>query len=56
MDVKTVFLQGALEEQIYREVPEGIATPVTKNRNIYQPPIACRVIKAIYGLKQSPRA
>jgi len=56
MDVKTVFLNGALEEQIYRKVPEGIAIPVTKNTNIYQPPMACQLIKAIYGLKQSPRA
>jgi len=56
MDVKTAFLNGTLDERIYMEVPEGIAIPVKKNANTYQPPMACRLIKAIYGLKQSPRA
>jgi len=56
MDVKTAFLNGTLEERIYMEVPEGIAILVKKNANTYQPPMACQLIKAIYGLKQSPRA
>lgn len=56
MDVKTAFLNGTLEERIYMQVPEGIAIPVNKNTRTYQPPMACRLIKAIYGLKQSPRA
>ena len=56
MDVKTAFLNGTLEETIYMEVPEGVAIPTNKRALEYQRPIACRLIKAIYGLKQSPRA
>ena len=56
MDVKTAFLNGTLEERIYMEVSEGMAIPVNQNADTYQPPMACRLIKAIYGLKQSPRA
>jgi len=56
MDVKTAFLNGTLEERIYMEVPEGIAISVKKNANTYQPPMDCRLIKTIYGLKQSPKA
>jgi len=53
MDVKTAFLNGTLAETIYMEVPEGVAIPTNKRAHEYQPPIACRLIKAIYGLKQS---
>lgn len=56
MDVKTAFLNGTLEERIYMQVPEGIALPVNKNTRTYEAPMVCRLIKAIYGLKQSPRA
>ena len=56
MDVKTAFLNGELEEQIYMEIPEGVAVPVNKERGGYNRPLACRLIKSIYGLKQSPRA
>ena len=55
MDVKTAFLNRALEETIYMEIPEGVAIPTNKEAHTYQPPMACRLIKAIYGLKQSPR-
>ena len=54
MDVKTVFLNGTLGETIYMEVPEDVQIPTTKTVRHYQQPVACRLIKAIYGLKQSP--
>jgi len=49
MDVKTAFLNGVLEEEIYMESPEGIVEKVQQVQ-------ACRLVKAIYGLQQSPRA
>ena len=55
LDVKTAFLNGELEETIYMEIPEGVSVPVNKARGGYTQPLACRLIKAIYGLKQSPR-
>lgn len=46
MDVKTAFLYGFVEEDIYVEQPNGFAT---------KPDLVCRLNKALYGLKQSPR-
>ncbi|WJZ84417.1 hypothetical protein VitviT2T_004022 [Vitis vinifera] len=49
LDVKNAFLHGDLEEEIYMDLPPGYtATPEAK--------IACRLQRALYGLKQSPRA
>lgn len=56
MDVKTVFLNGTLKKTIYIEVPEGVQIPTNTRALGYQRPIACHLIKAIYGLKQSPCA
>ena len=53
MDVNTAFLNGELEEEIYMEIPEGVAVPVNKARGGYERPLSCRLIKSIYGLKQS---
>lgn len=46
MDVKTAFLNGELEEEIYMRVPEGIRS---KENEI------CKLNKALYGLKQAAR-
>ena len=56
MDVKTAFLNSELEEKIYMQVPEGVTIPARPTIPEYQQPIACRLLKSIYGLKQSPRA
>jgi len=47
MDVKTAFLNAALEEETYIEVPEGVDPGVECN--------CFRLKRALYGLKQSPR-
>ena len=56
MDVKTAFLNSELEETVYMEVPEGVTIPTKEILPEYQQPMACRLLKSIYGLKQSPRA
>ena len=46
MDVKTAFLNGKLDEDIYMEQPEGFA----KKGNEH---LVCKLKKSIYGLKTS---
>ena len=48
LDVKTAFLYGNLEKEIFMVQPEGFKQPGTKN-------IVYRLKKSLYGLKQSPR-
>ena len=48
MDVKTAFLYGQLEEEIYMEQPDGFVVPGEENK-------VCRLIKSLYGLKQAPK-
>ncbi|CAJ2662759.1 unnamed protein product [Trifolium pratense] len=48
MDVKTAFLHGNLDEQIYMEQPEGFSD-TGKGR------LVCKLKRSLYGLKQSPR-
>ena len=44
MDVKTTFLNGDLEKEVYKKQPEGFIT----NGNDH---IVCKLKKSIYGLK-----
>ncbi|CAM8959206.1 unnamed protein product [Rhodiola kirilowii] len=48
MDVKTTFLNGALDEEIYMKQPEGFIMPGNENK-------VCKWIKSLYGLKQAPK-
>ena len=44
MDVKAVFLNGDLEEEIYMNQPEGFVESGQESK-------ACKLIKSLYGLK-----
>ena len=49
MDVKTTFLNGILEVDIYMDFPEGFVQEGNEH-------LVCKLFKKLYGLKQSPRA
>eukprot|EP00253_Pinus_taeda_P006891 PITA_06891 len=49
MDVKTTFLSGVIEEEVYVEQPEGFETFSNESH-------VCRLKRASYGLKQAPHA
>ena len=46
MDVKTTFLNGDLDEEIYMEQPEGFVVKGQEKK-------VCRLIKSLYELKQA---
>ena len=48
MDVKTAFLYGDIDTEIYVEQPEGMGAIGESHK-------VCKLNKALYGLKQSPR-
>ena len=48
MDVKTVFLNGDLDEEIYMEQPEGFIVPGQEKK-------VFRLVKSLYGLKQASK-
>jgi hypothetical protein len=49
MDVKTTFLNGVIEEEVYIEEPQRFEVEDRKTH-------VCSFKKALYGLKQAPRA
>lgn len=50
LDVKTAFLNGELNEDVFMEIPEGFECSLEfKKQNV------CKLVKALYGLKVSPR-
>ena len=48
MDVKTTFLNGVVEEEVYVEQPLGLETHDQQSH-------VCKLKKSLYGLKQAPR-
>ncbi|GKA28284.1 putative ribonuclease H-like domain-containing protein [Tanacetum coccineum] len=49
MDVKSAFLYGKIDEEVYVSQPPGFIDPIYPQK-VY------RVVKALYGLHQAPRA
>ena len=48
MDVKTAFLDGKIEEEVYIKQPKVFVTHGKKTH-------VCKLKKSLYGLKQAPR-
>nr|GEX93716.1 zinc finger, CCHC-type [Tanacetum cinerariifolium] len=48
MDMKTAFLNGDLEEEVYMNQPHGFIMTNNKNK-------VCKLIKSLYGLKHAPK-
>jgi hypothetical protein len=48
LDIKTAFLYGDLEDEIYMQQPEGYKIPGSEH-------LVCKLKKSLYGLKQAPR-
>ena len=48
MDVKTTFINGTVEQEVYVEQPEGFIFHSQESH-------VCKLKKALYGLKQAPR-
>ena len=49
LDVKTAFLNGILEDDIYMEIPEGVRTRDSEKSRV------CKLKKTLYGLRVSPK-
>jgi hypothetical protein len=50
LDVKTAFLNGTIDEEVYMTLPPGFET------DLQYPGQVCKLQQALYGLRQAPRA
>ncbi|GJU89678.1 zinc finger, CCHC-type containing protein [Tanacetum coccineum] len=48
LDVKTSFLNGDLDKEVYMKQPEGFVMPGNEHK-------VCNLVKSLYGLKQAPK-
>lgn len=48
MDVKTAFLYGMIDQLVYVQNPKGSKNSINKG-------MVCKLLKALYCLKQAPR-
>ena len=48
MDVKTAFLKGELEEEIYMDQPDDFVANGQEGN-------VCKLLKSLYGLKQASK-
>ncbi|GJW87968.1 zinc finger, CCHC-type containing protein [Tanacetum coccineum] len=48
MDVKTAFLNGDSEEEVYMKQPDRFFMPENEHK-------VCKLVKSLYGLKQAPK-
>jgi len=48
MDIKTAFLNGDLNKEVYMEQPDGYVDPTYSDK-------VCRLLQVLYGLKQAPK-
>jgi hypothetical protein len=48
IDVKTTFLNGELEEEIYMDQPDEFVANSQEGK-------MCKLLKSLYGLKQAPK-
>src|SRR4051812_2008941 len=48
MDVKTTFLNGQLDEEIYMQQPDEFAVNGQERK-------VCKLLKSLYGLNQAPK-
>ena len=48
INVKTAFLNGDLDEEVYTRQPEGFVVPGQEHK-------VCKLVKSLYGFKQAPK-